>query len=223
VCLVFCLCQCEGVRNAPTAIKILIADNQPLLRVGIATVIEKQPGLRLVGVASSGRETLKQLRTLRPHVALIHGRLPDMDAAELVSAIIARYPLVKTIVITDDRGDCPARRALSAGARGYLLNELSVDDLIDAIKAAQSGAKRIDPVIARELAVHSAERSLTVRELAVLTLLVKGNSNVQIATRLTLNKDTVKGHLKRIFKKLSANDRTHAALIAVRRGLASIE
>lgn len=211
------------MRNASTAIKILITDNQPLFRVGIATVIEKQPGLRLVGVASSGREALKQLRTLRPHVALIHGRLPDMDAAELVSAIIARFPLVKTIVIADDRGDCPARRALSAGARGYLLNELSVDDLIDTIKAAQSGSKRIDPVIARELAVHSAERSLTVRELAVLTLLVKGNSNVQIATRLTLNKDTVKGHLKRIFKKLSANDRTHAALIAVRRGLASIE
>jgi DNA-binding NarL/FixJ family response regulator len=211
------------VRNASTAIKILIADNQPLFSLGIATVIQKEPGLRLVGVASSGREAFKQLRAHRPHVTLIHGRLPDMDAVDLVSAIVSRFPLVKVILISDDRGDCLARRALSAGARGYLFKDLSVDVLVDAIKAAQSGAKRIDPAIARELAVHSAEQSLTVRELAVLTLLVKGNSNMQIARRLTLHKDTVKGHLKRIFKKLSAKDRTHAALIAIRRGLADIE
>jgi two-component system, NarL family, response regulator len=211
------------VGNASATIRVFIADNQPLFSAGVATVIEKEPGLRLVGVASSGRGALGRLRAQRPHVALIHGRLPDMDGVDLVSAIVSRFPLVKIILIADDRGDCPARQALSAGARGYLFKDLSVEDLLEAIKAAHSGVKRIDSAIARELAIHSAERSLTARELAVLTLLVKGNSNIQIARKLTLHKDTVKGHLKRIFKKLSAKDRTNAALIALRRGLANIE
>lgn len=211
------------MKNAGVAIRVLLVDNQPLFSVGVAAVIEKEPGLRLTGVVSSGKEAMRQLRARPPHVALIHGELPDTLSVELISTIVSRVPQVKIIVIADDRGESLARRALSAGARGYLFNDLSASDLVDAIRAAHAGVKRIDPAIARELAIHSAERPLTVRELAVLILLVKGNGNMQIARNLKLNKDTVKGHLKRIFKKLSAKDRTHAALIALRRGICSIE
>jgi two-component system NarL family response regulator len=200
-------------------IKVIAADSQPLFLTGISTAIEQAPDIWLVASSCTGKEAIKHVRAHGPDVTVISGDLPDIDAVELIEAILKHAPRTKIMVVTNQHGDAAARRALSAGARAYLLKEITAPTLIEAIRSVNLGGRTIEPSVATALASQSTERALTRREMDVLKLLAGGNSNVKIAARLATREDTVKGHIKKILKKLSARDRTHAVLIAVRRGI----
>jgi DNA-binding NarL/FixJ family response regulator len=194
-------------------------DDHPLLREGIAAVIEGQPDMTLVAEATNGHEAIESFREHRPDVALMDLRMPDMNGIEAIRAIRTEFPTARIVVLTTYTGDVQALGALRAGASGYLLKSMLRKDLLDTIRTVHAGKRRIPPQIASEIAEHAADDALTEREIDVLRRVGSGNSNKQIAVQLAISEGTVKAHMKSILPKLGARDRTHAVMIAVKRGI----
>ena len=203
-------------------IQILTVDDHPLLREGIAAVIEGQPDMRLVGEAANGQEAIAAFREHRPDVTLMDLRMPDMSGIEAISAIRAEFPDARIIVLTMYKGDVHALGALKAGASAYLLKSMLRKDLLETIRTVHAGKRRIPPEIASEIAEHATDDALTEREIEVLQQVGAGHSNKQIAQQLTISEGTVKAHMKSILPKLGARDRTHAVMIAVKRGILDV-
>lgn len=200
-------------------IRILTVDDHQLLREGIAAVLESQDDMTLVAQASNGREAVESFRRLRPDVTLMDLRMPDMSGIEAITQIRGEFPDARIIVLTTYAGDAQAAAALKAGAAGYLLKNLVRKELLETIRAVHSGKRRVPPEIATEIAEHVADDELTGRELEVLRRVAAGKSNKLIAAELDISEGTVKTHMKSILPKLDASDRTHAVMIALKRGI----
>jgi DNA-binding NarL/FixJ family response regulator len=197
---------------------VLAVDDHPLLREGLAAVISTEPDMAVVAQADKGRGAIGQFRVHRPDITLMDLRLPDMNGVEAIAAIRSEYSNAKIIVLTTYKQDVQILRAVRAGAMGFLLKTMVRLDLLETIRAVHVGQRRIPAEMAIELADGSAQDGLTPREIEVLGSVAKGNSNKIVAARLSVTEDTVKGHMRNILSKLGANDRTHAAMIAVTRG-----
>ena len=200
-------------------IRILTVDDHALLRAGIASLVEIEPDMELVAQASTGREAIEQFRQRRPDITLMDLQMPDISGIEAIIAIRSEFPDARIVVLTTYAGDVQVVRAPNAGARGYLLKGNVHTDLLATIRAVHAGQKRIPPEVAAELAMHTTEDQLTVRELEVLKLIALGNANKEIAAKLSVREDTVKSHVGNILDKLGANDRTHAVTIGLKRGI----
>lgn len=207
------------MRSDSAPIQVLVVDDHPLLREGIAALIHGQTDMKLVAEASNGHEALAQYRLHRPDVTLMDLQMPAMGGIETIIAIRAESPNARIIVLTTYGGDVQVVRALKAGARGYVLKGHVHKALLDTIRAVHAGQKRMSPEVAAELADHAGEEELTAREIAVLRLIGVGNSNKEIAAQLGISDETVKSHVTNILEKLGANDRTHAVTTALRRGI----
>jgi DNA-binding NarL/FixJ family response regulator len=200
----------------------MTADDHPLLREGIATVIHEQKDMRLVAEATTGREAIEYYRRYRPDVTLMDLRMQDMSGIDAIRAIRAEFPAARIVILTSFGGGASALDALKAGAAGYVLKTMLRRELLDTIRLIHAGGKRVPPEIATEIAEHVTEEALTEREIEVLRGVMAGNSNKRIASQLAITEGTVKAHLKRILPKLGAQDRTHAVTIALKRGLLKI-
>lgn len=200
-------------------IRVFSVDDHPLLREGIAAVINNQPDMRMVAQAATGGEAVQTFRQHHPDVTLMDLRLPDMSGIDALSAIRAEFPEARVIMLTTFEGDVEIRRALKAGARGYLLKSNPPLELVETIRRVHAGKKAIPPQIAAHLAEHFSDETLTEREIDVLRHIAGGNRNRDIGERLFISEETVKVHIKHIMEKLGASDRTQAVAIAVRRGI----
>src|ERR1700722_767987 len=199
-------------------IRVLTVDDHPLILEGIANVLQRQPDMELVGEASDGYQAIEAFGKFRPDVALIDLQMPGMNGIDAITAILQKWPGARCIVLTTYAGDVQATRALKAGAKGYLLKSMLRKDLVDTIRIVPSGKNRIPAEIASELASHLGSDALSAREIEVLRMVGEGCSNKVVADHLKMSEDTVKGHMRNILSKLNANDRTHAVMIAVKRG-----
>jgi DNA-binding NarL/FixJ family response regulator len=200
----------------PGLIRILTVDDHPLLREGIAALVNAERDMKLVAEASNGQEAIEKFRVHRPDVTLMDLQMPGLNGIEAINAIRSEFPNARIIVLTTYTGDVQVVRALQAGARGYI-------ELMETIRAVDAGQKRIPGEIAAELAEHLADDNLTQREIDVLRLIASGNSNKLIADQLSLSEATVKGYISNILSKLGANDRTHAVTIGLRRGIIELD
>lgn len=207
------------VDSAHNVIRILTVDDHPLLRKGIAALVNTEPDLKLVAEASNGKEAIDAFRTHRPDVTLMDLQMPDVDGLEAIKVIRSEFPDARVIVLTTYSGDMQVLGALKAGARGYILKGHVHKELLHAIRAVHAGQKRIPPEIAAELADHATDDALTEREIDVLKLIGAGNSNKQIADQLSIGEATVKSHVTNILSKLGANDRAHSVTIGLKRGI----
>jgi len=201
------------------AIRILAVDDHQIVREGIAGFVGVQPDMTMVAEAATGREAIQQFRTHRPDVTLMDLQMPDMNGMDALIAIRAEFPDAKVIMLTTYEGDAHILRALKAGAQGYLLKNTLHSDLLQTIRAVHAGKRSLSPEISFQVAEHVSDETLTPAEVAVLRLIADGNSNKQIADQLRVTEDTVKGRVKSILAKLDANDRTHAAIIGLKRGI----
>ena len=200
-------------------IRVFSVDDHPLLREGIAAIINSQPGMRVVAQASTGREAIQMFREHRPDVTLMDLRLPDISGIDTMIAIRSEFEDACIVVLTTFEGDVEIKRALAAGARGYVLKSMPPKELADVVRQVHAGKKRIPPEVAAHLAEHLSDESLTERERDVLRHVAGGNRNREIGEKLHISEETVKVHLKHIMEKLGASDRTEAVTIAVRRGI----
>ena len=199
-------------------IRIMTVDDHPLMMAGIAGEVNAQPDMRVVAEAVDGEQALALFRQHRPDVTLMDLRMPKVNGIEAISAIRGEFPRARIIVLTTAAGDVQMVRAFKAGAVGYLFKNLLRTELIDTIRSVHAGYKRIPPEIALEIAEHATDDAITARELDVLRGIAKGRSNKIIASSLNISEHTVKNHLKNILSKLDASDRTHAVMIALKRG-----
>ena len=200
-------------------IRILAVDDHPLVRKGIVGLVADEPDMTMVAEASNGREAIQQFRIHRPDVTLMDLQMPEMNGLDAIMAIRGEFPEARIIVLTTYTGDVQVLRALKAGARAYLLKTLLHKDFLETIRAIHAGKKTVSPEISCQLAEHATDDALTPGEIRVLQLIAEGNANKQIADRLSIAEETVKGRVKNILSKLGANDRTHAAIIGLRRGI----
>jgi DNA-binding NarL/FixJ family response regulator len=205
--------------QSPQPIRILTVDDHLLLREGIAAVLASQSDMMIVDQATNGLEAIESFRRLRPDITLMDLRMPDMNGLEAIIAIRAEFPGARIIVLTTYTGDAQAAAALKAGASGYMLKNLVRKELIETIRAVHAGKRRVPPEIATEIAEHVADDALSAREVEVLRGVAGGRSNKLIAAELNISEGTVKTHMKNILPKLDASDRTHAVIIAMRRGI----
>jgi DNA-binding NarL/FixJ family response regulator len=208
--------------NANNPIRILTVDDHPVLRRGIAAILEGEPDMVLVAEASNGPEAIAQFRTHQPDVTLMDLQMPEMNGIDTILAIREEFPNARIIVLTTYSGGAQAVRAFKAGASGYLLKGMVRKELVETIRSVHAGRKRIPSEIAIEMAEHQADDALTEREIEVLRLVAAGNSNKIVADHLAISEETVKGHMRSILSKLSTNDRTHAVTIALKRGIIEI-
>ena len=199
-------------------ITVLTVDDHPLLREGIAAVIQGEEDLNLVAEAANGQEALEAFRLHRPDVTLMDLQMPVMNGVDAIIAIRNEFPSARFVILTTYQGDVQALRAFKAGASGYLLKNMLRKELLDTIRLVNAGQRRIPTEIAAELAEHVIDDALSDREIDVLRRVAKGTSNKIIAAQLSVSEATVKAHMKSILAKLGANDRTHAVTIAMRRG-----
>jgi DNA-binding NarL/FixJ family response regulator len=204
-------------------IRILAVDDHAVIRDGIADLIETQSDMELVAEASDGREAVEQFRKHRPDVTLMDLQMPNMCGVDAINAIRGEFPEAHIVVLTTYAGDVQVKRALQAGAQGYLLKGLLRKELLETIRAVYGGQKRLSPEIAAEIAEHGMDAALTPREISVLKLIAAGNANKKIAVQLHISEESVKGYVKNILFKLGANDRTHAAIIGLKRGIIDLQ
>ena len=200
-------------------IRVLSVDDHPLLREGLAAIINNQPGMLLVAQAANGCDAIQMFREHQPDITLMDLRLPDISGIDALIAIRNEFPEARIIMLTTFEGDVEIQRALAAGARGYMLKSMPPKELVDGIRLVHGGKKRIPTEIASQLAEHLSDEALTAREIEVLSQIAGGNRNRDIAEQLFISEDTVKVHVKHIMEKLGASDRTQAVAIAVRRGI----
>ena len=205
------------------SIRILTVDDHPVVRNGIAGLVEDQADMLLVGEASNGREAIQQFRTHRPDVTLMDLQMPEMSGVDAIIAIRDEFPQARIIVLTTYTGDVQVVRALKAGAQGYLIKNLLHKELLDAIRKVHAGKKIITPELSSEVASHAADDSLTPAEISVLRLIADGNANKLIAAQLSISEETVKSRVKNILSKLGASDRTQAVTIALKRGIIELQ
>src|SRR5258705_960512 len=206
----------------PLPIRILSVDDHPLLREGVAALLAGQQDMALVAEASNGREAIEQFRIHRPDVTLMDLQMPEMNGVDAMIAICGEFPTARFIVLTTYTGDVQVLRALKAGARAYLLKGLLRKELLDTIRLVHAGQKRMPSEVASELAEHATDEALSSRDIEVLRLISGGNANKEVAARLSITEETVKGHVKNILANLDANDRTHAVTIGLKRGIISL-
>jgi DNA-binding NarL/FixJ family response regulator len=204
---------------APNTIRILAVDDHPLFRSGIAALLATQPDMNLVAEAANGREAIQQFRAHRPDITLMDLQMPEMNGLDALNAIRGEFPEARIIVLTTYTGDVQVLRALKVGARAYLLKNLLDKELLETIRAVHAGKKTLSAEASYELAEHATDEALTPAEVDVLRLIAAGNANKEIAAQLSVTEETVKGRVKNILSKLGANDRTHAAMIGVKRGI----
>jgi DNA-binding NarL/FixJ family response regulator len=200
-------------------VRVLVVDDHPLLREGVAAVLTGKSDLTIVGEAGDGREAIEKFRALQPDVTVMDLHMPLMSGIDAMLAIRLEAPLARIVVLATLAGDVLARRALQAGARAYVLKERVREELSDIIREVHRGTKRIEPAIALQIADHADNPTLTAREIEVLQLVAAGNSNKLIARTLTVSEETIKTHVKNLIAKLGARDRTHAVTLSVRRGI----
>jgi DNA-binding NarL/FixJ family response regulator len=209
----------SDVASQPKRIRILVVDDHPMLREGIAAAIARQTDMVLVGEAVNGREAIEVFRTARPDVTLMDLQMPEMDGVDAILRIRADFPAARIIVLTTYKGDVQALRALKAGAKGFLLKSALRKEMIDAIRTVFAGRTSILPEIALQIAEHAAADALSEREVEVLQCVARGAANKEVAFQLQLSEETVKVHMKHILEKLHATDRTRAVTIALSRGI----
>lgn len=202
-----------------STIRVLSVDDHPLLREGIAALVNNQPDMEMIAEAATGAEAIQVFKQHRPDVTLLDLRLPDMSGIDTLIAIRTEFPEARIIMLTTFEGDVEIQRALQAGARGYLLKNMPPSELLDVIRQVHAGKKRIPAAIASQLAEHMSDETLTDREVEVLREVANGNRNRNIAEKLFISEETVKVHIKHIMEKLGAADRTQAVAIGVRRGI----
>ena len=205
--------------SAQARIRVFSVDDHPLLREGIAAIIDNQSDMLMVAQAANAQDAVEQFRKHRPDVTLMDLRLPDRSGIDTMIAIRAEFPDARIIMLTTFEGDVEIKRALEAGARGYMLKSMPPKELVEVIRQVHAGKKRVPSQLAAQLAEHMSDEALTEREVEVLGQIAGGNRNRDIAERLFITEETVKVHIKHIMEKLGASDRTQAVAIGVRRGI----
>jgi len=200
-------------------IRIMAVDDHPLIRQGIAGLVSAQSDLTLVAEATNGREAVQQFRLNRPDITLMDLQMSEMSGVDAISAIRGEFPEARIIVLTTYAGDVQALRAVKAGARGYLLKDTLHRELVETIRAVHAGKKALSAEVSFQLAEHISHDPLTTAEILVLRQIAEGNANKEIARTLSLSEETVKGQVRNILSKLGAKDRTHAAMIGLKRGI----
>jgi DNA-binding NarL/FixJ family response regulator len=200
-------------------IRVFCVDDHPIVRDGIAAIINLQPDMRLVGSAATAGEALERFFELRPDVALVDLQLPDMSGFDLIKKIKSKSPNARLIVLSSHEGDADIQRALEAGAKGYVAKGIVRDELLETIRSVHAGKRRLPAAVAQKLAEHMADEPVSPRELEVLSLMAAGKRNKEIAGELSIAEDTVKMHVRNILAKLQVNDRTEAVTVALRRGI----
>ena len=200
-------------------IRILAVDDHHLFRGGIVALVGHQSDMSIVGEASNGHEAIRQFRAQRPDVTLMDLQMPEMNGLDAMIAILGEFSEARIIVLTTYTGDVQVLRALKAGARGYLLKNLLYKELVETIRAVHAGKKTLSPEISYQVAEHATDDALNAGEIDVLRLIAGGNANKEIAAQLSVPEETVKGRVRSILAKLDAKDRTHAAMIGLKRGI----
>lgn len=202
-------------------IQVLVVDDHPIVRMGLMTMLEYEPGMEVVGEASDGLKAVEQFRALQPDVVLMDLRLPQMSGVEAIATICQEFPTARSIILTTYDGDEDIYRGLQAGAKGYLLKDAARQELLDAIRIVHAGQKYLSLPVGAKLAERMDTPQLSERECEVLRLLAQGKSNQEISTKLCITEGTVKFHVTKILQKLGVSDRTQAVITAFRRGIAS--
>lgn len=205
--------------SGPASIRILVVDDHPVVRQGVGVLISTQSDMTLVAEATNGREAIQQFRKHHPDITLMDLQMPEMNGLDALAAIRGEFPDARIIVLTTYTGDVQILRALKSGAQGYLLKNTFHKELVDTIRAVHAGKKALSPEASYAIAEHSMDDALTPAEIEVLRLIAAGNANKQIADQLSITEDTVKWRVKNILSKLGAHDRTHAAMIGLKRGI----
>jgi DNA-binding NarL/FixJ family response regulator len=208
-----------AMTNDTRLIRVLSVDDHPLLRSGIAALVDTQPDMRMVGEASNGNEAVQLHRELNPDVTLMDLQMPDMSGLDAIISIRTEKPTARIIVLTTYAGDVLAQRALKAGAQAYVLKSLVRTEILNTIRVVYAGEKQVQADVAAEMAKHTANALLTAREVEVLKLVASGYANKAISAQLDINEETTKTHLKNILAKLGARDRTHAVSLGLKRGI----
>jgi DNA-binding NarL/FixJ family response regulator len=200
-------------------IRLMVVDDHPVVRRGIALLLSTEPDLELVAEAENGRQAIQQFRAHRPDVTLMDLQMPEMGGVDALSAIRAEFPDARFVVLTTYAGDVQALRAMQAGARAYTLKTTLDRELLDTIRAVHAGKKFVSPDVSYELAEHVSDDPLTETEISVLQLIAHGKANKEIARALSTSEATVKWQVRTILSKLGVQDRTHAAMIGLKRGI----
>jgi len=204
-----------------TQLRVMIVDDHPMVREGLAGILERQE-MSIVGVAATGRQAIEMFDQFLPDILLLDLRLPDQSGIEVMRRILADHPHAKIIFLSSSQGDASIFDAISNGASGYLVKGIDGATLGDSIRRVWAGGRCLSPEAAEKLSQHIASKKLSEREIEVLHLISKGNSNKEIARLLFVTEDTIKMHVKKILLKLPANDRTQAVVIAIQRGLLNV-